>query len=411
MNIKGKKEKITLISILYTFEPICKKIEMRRAFTIITFVLLITIAGYCQFPLMNGDSLVLVENSLKKINKNISFAIIPGPVYGATEKLGFVVLPMLVYNLDKNDHLSPPSSSAVLLYFDFYGSWQVAAKQSFYWNHNKWRAFITAGLGKMQMRFFGIGRDSVIINNDKSNYDWISTNQTAFHASCYRKVVSGFYAGLEYNYSGTKIKSEDSTGAAKLAKANIPESEIIQESVLVPTFVWDNRNNIYWSTRGYYAALNLQFSNHIFLSSANYSIVEGFVNGYHQPLRDHKRFSLAWHFYMQLGWGDIPYPRYSIFGTGDDATGYTHGKYVNNSEVTSQVELRYDIWKFIGVGGYVGTGKTFPTFATFGQSVWLHFGGIRGYVNIIPSRNIRLRVDLAIARKDFGFYFGIGQGF
>jgi hypothetical protein len=33
------------------------------------------------------------------------------------------------------------------------------------------------------------------------------------------------------------------------------------------------------------------------------------------------------------------------------------------------------------------------------------------YVNIIPSRNIRVRLDLAIARKDVGFYVGIGQGF
>jgi hypothetical protein len=91
--------------------------------------------------------------------------------------------------------------------------------------------------------------------------------------------------------------------------------------------------------------------------------------------------------------------------------GYTRGKYVNKSEISIQSELRYDLWKFIALGGYFGTGKTFQETNLAWKSVWLHFGGLRTYLNIIPSRNIRLRLDFAIARKDVGFYLGIGQGF
>jgi hypothetical protein len=92
-------------------------------------------------------------------------------------------------------------------------------------------------------------------------------------------------------------------------------------------------------------------------------------------------------------------------------TGYTRGKYVNSSESSIQAELRYEVWKFISCGGYIGTGKVYPSLEVFGQSVWLHFGGLRVYANVIPSRNIRLKLDLAVARKDWGFYIGIGQAF
>lgn len=364
-----------------------------------------------QEPLIKGDSLLIVEAGLKKLNKNINFTIIPGPVVGATQKVGFVVLPMLVYDLDKKDDLSPPSSSAVMFYFDFYGSWQVAVKQSFYWNQNKWRAFITGGVGNLHQKFFGIGRDTVIINNDESNYDWTRLRNSFISVSCYRKIFSGFYGGLEYSYINSVIAADDSTGQKRLSESGMTDGEQIEESILIPTFVWDNRDNIFWTTKGYYANLTFQFSNRILLSSNDYGVFTGWVNGYHKLLRNSRRLTLAWHFYIQSGWGDLPYSRYSIFTQGDDATGYTQGKYVDKSEFNAQTELRYDLWKFISLGGYMGTGKVFPSIDLLWKSVWLHYGGIRLYMNVIPSRNIRIRLDFALAREDIGFYVGVGQGF
>jgi outer membrane protein assembly factor BamA len=360
---------------------------------------------------MSGDSLVLVEKSLLKLNKNINFTVIPGPVYGATQKLGFVVLPMLVYNLDKSDNLSPPSSSALLVYFDFSGSWQVAVKQSLYWNRNKWRAFFMAGTGQMHVRFFGIGRDTVVLGNDASDYDWTRVVGGNITTSCYRKIYKGLFGGFEYSYGQSYVKADDSAGVRRLTESGIVPEEKIMESILIPTFVWDNRDNIFWTTKGYYANLNLQFSNKLLFGSSDYSIVTGWVSGYHSLLRNSNRLTLAWHFFTQLGWGDIPYARLATYGRGDNVTGYTAGKYMDHSEITLQTELRYDVWKFIGIGGYVGTGKLFPDFDRIWKSVWLHYGGARLYINVLPSRNIRLRFDIAVARKDLGFYLGIGQGF
>lgn len=383
---------------------------MRLAILSLLLLLCLQLPVRGQFPIISHDSIVIVENTLKKVTKNVNFTILPGPVAGPSEKLGFAVLPMLVYNLSKKDQLSPPSASALLIFFDFYGSWATALKQSFYWNQNKWRAFISVGMGDMKLKYFGIGGDTTIVSNNSSNYVWTHQSGLNVSLSCFRKIYSGLYGGLEYRYNMSQLESSDSVSELILNASGLPVGKIY-ESVLTPAFVWDNRDNIFWSARGYYAGLSLQLADRMINSSRNYGVVTASVNGYHALLKNSHNLILAWHFYAQSGWGELPFVRYATYGQGDEVCGYTRGKYVDYSEATIQAELRCELWKFISCGAYIGTGKAFPSFAVFGQSVWLHFAGARLYFNIIPSRNIRLRFDATIARQDWGLYVGIGQAF
>lgn len=375
-------------------------------FTLFSFILPV----HGQFPIIKHDSIVFVENTLKKVSKGVNFTIIPGPVDGPAQKIGFAVLPMLVYDLSKKDTLSPPSSTALLIYFDFYGSWIVAMKQSFYWNDNKWRAFLTMGAGNVQQKFFGIGRDTLILSNNASNYVWTHQEGGDISLSCYRKIYLGLYGGLEYRYNMNNFVGSNTTSDSILHESGIPVGKI-QESAFVPSLVWDSRNDVYWTTKGFYATISFQFANNLFGSSKDYSVVAGWVNGYHSLLHRSNKLILAWHLYTQSGWGELPFIRYAIYGQGDEATGYTRGKYVDRSEVTLQAELRTEVWKFISMGVYGGTGKLFPSYNAFGKSVWLHFGGVRLYLNIIPSRNIRFMLDGALGRMDWGVYVGLGQAF
>ncbi|MFZ4521791.1 MAG: hypothetical protein ACOYNC_08805 [Bacteroidales bacterium] len=383
---------------------------MRLAVILVLVFLYVALPVSGQNPFISNDSIVIVERTLKKVNKNVNFAIVPGPVFGTSEKLGFAILPMIVYNLNKTDTVSPPSSTAVMLYFDFYGSWMSGLKQSFYWNQNKWRAFVTLGVGSLKLKYYGIGNDTSIINNNDSNYVWTKQKELDFTITCFRKIYRGLYGGLETRYNLANYQGTDSASSAILTNSVLTVGKISQLS-LVPVMVWDNRDNIFWSTRGYYASISFQYSNRMFFKSKDYSVISGWVNGYHSLLRRSTRMILAWHFFFQAGSGDFPYRTYANYCRGDNATGYTGGKYVNYSEAAVQTELRYDLWKFIAFGGYLGTGKTFSSYTEFGQSAWLHYGGVRLYVNIIPYRNIRLRLEAAKGRKDYGFYIGIGQGF
>lgn len=378
-----------------------------------TFLLLFILflkTGFTQNKIISGDSLILIENTLKKFQGKTNFTVVPGPVYSSSNQLGFAVIPMLVYDLDKVDTISPPSSTAVLLYADFYGSWMVAAKQVFFWNLNKWRAIITVGYGDIRSKYFGLQMDSVIVSNNSNNYVWMSTASFLFNATCYRKIAGGFYGGLDYSYSSITQKGTDSAASAKMISDSVLVGTEIQ-SMLTPTFVWDSRNNIFWTTKGYYAELNFRNASKYFFSSRDYIVVEAFVNGYHSLLNKSDRLSLAWRVYMQGSWGDVPYNQLSNYGRTDDFRGYTGGKYVNRSEVNIQAELRYDLWKFVAISGFLGTGKAFGNLAEFGQSVWLPSAGVGLYLNVMPSRNLRAYINFAIARQDYGVYVGLGQPF
>ena len=379
---------------------------------LIVFMVFFGLSAEAQIhkKIISNDSIVLLDNMVKKVGKNVNFTIVPGPAYGVSQKLGLVVLPMIFYNLKRSDTLSPPSSTALLGYFDFYGSWMVAVKQSLYWNDNKWRAFVSGGYGELKLKYFGVGRDTSIVNNDESNYMWVRMSFSDENLTCYRKIYKGLYGGLEYRYSYSNLAGSDSAATAKLTSDSIALGKVT-ESVFAPLFIWDSRDYIYWTKKGYYAGLNFQFANNIILSSQNYGILTGWVNGYHQINLMKRPCVLSWHLYFQSGWGEMPYFRYASYGQGDDVTGYTRGKYVNKSETTAQVELKSVVWKFIAAGVYGGTGKVFPSMDVFGQSVWLHYGGVRLYANILPVRDIWLRLDMAFARSDWGFYVGVGQAF
>lgn len=381
-----------------------------KATRLLFILILLCQTGVAQHKIISGDSLVLIEKTLQKIDKNINFTIVPGPVYNSSTHLGFAVIPMLVYNLDKKDTLSPPSSTAALFYFDFYGSWMVAAKQNFYWNNNKWRGIITLGYGNLKSKFFGLQPDTVVISNNEENYVWMSDLTLFSTLTCYRKIVGGFYGGLEYSYASITQNGKDSAASEQLRKNGVVIGNYTQ-SILSPTFVWDNRDNLFWTTKGFYAGLNIRNSSILFFSASDYLVIESFVNGYHCLLKNSKRLTLAWRFYLQGSWGDVPYNQLANYGNGDDFRGYTGGKYVNRSKVNLQAELRYDIWKFIAVSGFLGTGKAFGNISGFGKSVWLPSGGVSLYLNVIPSRNIRAYISLALARQDYGVYVGLGQSF
>ncbi|MCX6277982.1 MAG: BamA/TamA family outer membrane protein [Bacteroidetes bacterium] len=366
--------------------------------------------GITQNKIISGDSLLLIEKTLEKLDRKINFTVIPGPVYNSSTQLGFAVIPMLVYNLDKADTVTPPSSTSALLYFNTHWSWMFSIKQNLYWDHNKWRAIISFGYGNLKSKFFGAENDSMVINNNTDNYGWISDKTLFVTATCYRKIAGGFYGGLEYSYSSILQQGADSASTSRMLKNNVHVGNDIT-SILSPTFVWDNRDDLFWSTKGYYAGLNFRNASNLFFSSRDFLVIEAFLNGYHCLSKKSKRLTLAWRLYIQGCWGDVPYIHLAKYGEGDDFRGYTGGKYVNRSKANLQAELRYDIWKFIAVSGFLGTGKTFGNIANFGQSVWLPSAGIGIYLNVIPTRNIRAYINFAIAREDYGIYVGLGQAF
>lgn len=392
---------------LLTLQPFSTPMALRVNLCLF-FILFFMQVTHAQQKIIDGDSIVIVEKVLKKMNKNMNFVVVPGPAYNSSSNLGFAILPMVTYNLSKNDSLSPPSSTSALIYFDFYGSWFLAARQNLYFKNNKWRMISSMGYGNLKSKFFGIGRDTAVVKNNQ--YVYISQKTFFFMLSGYRQIFSHFYGGLEYSYLNVDLQGSDSSASEVIRKAEVPNGTHT-ESQLSPSFVWDNRDDIFWSSKGFYATLNMHLANHVFFGDHDYFLVNAFVNGYHCLLPSSKKLILAWRLYFQGSWGNVPYYQLADYSKGDGYRGYTPGKYVNRSEVNAQLEIRYDVWKFICITGFIGNGKIFKDLRTFGQSIWLPSGGVGLYLTLIASRNIRMGLNFAVSRHDYGIYVGLNQAF
>lgn len=385
-----------------------KYVMMIRKFILCLLGCLAVITVSAQQKIIDGDSIVIVEAVLKKMNKNMNFVIVPGPAYNSSSNLGFAILPMFTYNLNKKDTLSPPSSTSALIYFDLIGSWFLAARQNLYFNENKWRMISSIGYGDLRTKFFGIGRDTAVVKNNQ--YVYINQKTFLFMLNGYRRVFSNFYAGLEYSYLNVDLERDDSSSAAEEKKDGLETGHHI-ESQLSPSFIWDSRDDIFWSSKGFFSTINLHLANHLLFGDHDYFLINAFINGYHCLLPSSKKLILAWRIYFQGSWGNVPYYQLADYSKGDGYRGYTPGKYVNRSEVNAQVELRYDVWKFICITGFMGTGKIFKDISSFGQSIWLPSGGVGLYLTLIASRNIRMGMNFAVSRHDYGIYVGLNQAF
>lgn len=385
-----------------------RNFRIRILVGIIVFLSLAGGSAIAQKNLISGDSLLVFEKTLKKINKNFHFTIIPGPTGNSSTQFGFAILPMFVYDINQSDTLSPPSSTSALFFFNLYGSWLVALQQSLFWDDNKWRAVVSIGFGDLRSKYFGVYNGTELINN--KDYSWMDSREAIVTVTCYRKIYSGLFGGLEFLYHYVGQKGDDSLASEKMkADGVVVGDESL--TLFIPTFVWDNRDNIFWSTKGFYARLNIHTSRIFFGSSRDFAIINGFVCGYHKLLKHNDRLILAWRFQYQESWGNVPYFWLSNYGYGDNVRGYTSGKYVNYSKMNLQAELRFDVWKFINLAGFVSIGKVFGHLSDFGSSIWLPSTGLTLYLNVIPSQKIRAWITGAIGNGDWGVYVGLKQAF
>jgi len=74
-------------------------------------------------------------------------------------------------------------------------------------------------------------------------------------------------------------------------------------------------------------------------------------------------------------------------------------------------EIRWLVWKRVGVEGGAGVGKVFAEFDEFTDAAWLPGVWGSGTYKIMEERDIRARATIAYGKSGALFYFAVGQNF
>ena len=119
---------------------------------------------------------------------------------------------------------------------------------------------------------------------------------------------------------------------------------------------------------------------------------------------------LAFDFYGCYNGDDVPWTLREELGSGASRMrGYYAGRYIDNNQISTQLELRQHIYQRVGYVAWVGGGTVFPSFDKMQlKNVLTNYGlGLR----IEFKHNVNIRVDYGFGKDTGGFVFQFAEAF
>lgn len=349
----------------------------------------------------------LFRDTLKLFYKHqLRFTILPGAVRDPLGQTGVAVLPVVTYKIDPKDSISPPSSTSLLAFFSFAGSYNFGLQQSLFIKEDRWRFRLYLNTSKYFYDFYGIGKGPSDI--DKSTAPVITYDKSQkVTLELFRKVYKRLYVGFKGLYDEFYVDGKEADDKDNLDSIRIKRG-YHRLLTLTPILFWDSRDNIYWTTKGIYAVLSYSNSNSMFSNKDHFESKDYIVHYYKKITRNSV---LATRLSYQENAGDVPFSYMAFYGQGLDLRGYYMGKFVNYNKVVLQTELRIKTWRYLTTAVFVGTGKSYDTYKNFSKYEWLPSAGVGAYVKLIKNYNLHVNGFVAFGKESWNWYLGVVQSF
>ncbi|GBU07111.1 membrane protein [Bacteroidales bacterium] len=340
--------------------------------------------------------IIFLQNSFSQdsipIDKNVNYTAIPMLSFNLSKGFGVGFMAAAIYNLKKEDKVSPPSMTAMVGSYSTNKSWFGVVGQSLFLDQDNWRIEFALGHSNNNFQTFmsmpGMGDFEVPFN---TKIDFVA-------AMGYRRVYQRLYLGANMQLANAKTEFDlSSIDSAANTKQN--------QNAFGFNAMLDTRNNIYNPSRGIHASITTY---HYLNKSENanpYTKLNFYTNYYHSI---NKFNVLAARIFAKAAIGSkIPFEGLSVVGS-KDLRGYSEGKYRDEQVYAIQAEDRWNFYKKFGLVGFAGLAITN---SPKGSSSLLPAIGVGVRYKTIPSRNINVGIDVATGKDDWGLYFRIGEAF
>jgi outer membrane protein assembly factor BamA len=203
------------------------------------------------------------------------------------------------------------------------------------------------------------------------------------------QFTRGIYAGVQYNMEQMFSMRYDEGGASRLLNSGETGSKGSLASGAGFTIYADNRNNIYFPTRGHF----------IELSSCVYKPFTGSEYSFTNISLDARRYFPVWgrnvfaaEVISSLNSGDVPFRLMGTVGSESYMRGYYNGRFRDHNMMAFQGELRQNIWGPLGIVIFGGAGTVSRTVTGLTTNLKASYGaGVR--VMAIPRERLNIRMD------------------
>lgn len=329
--------------------------------------------------------------------KRVKFTGVPTVGFNQSYGAQIGVMTMLLFHINKEDTISPPSSLNLIGFFSSNRSWFGIVFQRLYFNKDNWRLMWGLGTGDNKFQFY----TEEIPGSGGVYIDYTTTTLFGF-ASASRRIYDKIYAGIMVggNKLNTKFYLEN------IINEN-PDSlkKLLGWGILL---AYDTRDNQFNPSKGINANLRTNFNQHWMGSDLNFSSISIDMNYYKKIT---SRGILASRIKVYTGLGEIPFEGQRVIGRGD-IRGYTSGKYRGDQIYTVQTEYRHTFPNRLGFVVFFGLAGSVNNLAEENNWSGILPGAGAGFRYMaLEDYKINIGFDLAVGKGDKGIYFRLGEAF
>ena len=342
--------------------------------------------------------------SEQKNNKSRGdFVIAPLPISSPALGSGVIPVGAYIFQLSRNDEISPPSVVGAAGLITDNGSRAFAVAGQLFVRRDTVRVTSVFFQGNLNYTFYGIGAAA---GNVKVPLP-LKQDGSVFLGEILRRIKWNFFVGPRVltGHSTITLRSSGSSTAA------IPPDIELDTKLTSLGFSIkrDTRPSRFYPESGAVLEVTSDFFANGFGSKYSFQSYRVTFNKYSSLS---KRQVLAYNAFFCATGGQPPFYGNCIYGTSNELRGYEAGRYLDRYMIATQLEYRLVLPKrfglviFGGVGG-VAQGGT----QSFRSTNFLPAGGSGLRFNLSKAHHINLRADLAAGKNEHTFSMGVSEAF
>lgn len=326
----------------------------------------------------------------------------PLPIWGVYPETGWQLGLSLVYLYRTHlDGITRPSLIRLNMQTTELGQYSIRPYIDIFTTNNAYNIKAIYTFRKFNEYFWGIGNTSADANKTLYNF-----TQNRLQLRTTKQVKKGIYIGLQYEAS--QFNNLDFKDKPLFVKQNISGGENSFISGFGAVLSFDNRNQIYFPTKGHFIDITTLFNGSVTGSDYNYSNI---TIDARQFIDLWKGNILALQFYANANNGNIPFRHLATIGSDAYMRGYYNGRYRDNHALAIQAELRKKVWGPISLAFFGGAGNVGNDAAQIVNHIKPNYGlGLR--VMAIRRDHVNIRIDYGRGENNIqGLYFTMNEAF
>lgn len=364
---------------------------MRNFLIIIVFLALFKPASAEQSP---------IPERKDSVQKKVTFLWFPLILYAPETRLAFGAGETFIFKTSRKDSLTNPSKISGTELYTLNKQLLLTLTSDLYTSSNKYHIISNIGFLRFPNSFYGIG------NNTDKTYERYDALFIDSKNSFERKISKNFYAGIAQNYRYLDMISYLSYG--EFAKKNIPGEEGGNVSGFGLNASFDNRNNVFFPSKGNYLKFSWMLYDKAFGSNYNF---RNYTIDFRKYINVYKENILALQLYAENGNGYIPFHMLSMMGGPQLMRGFFQGRFRDKKLAAFQAEARIPIWSIFSLTAFGSIGEVSPKINRFTLKGIKLTGGAGIRMRLLEKQKINMRIDAGFGKDSYGIYVDFSEAF